>query len=102
MTDQPREEAEAAQDALSGEEEALREVMLCKTIDDLLVLLTNLQERRVMLEGVKDPGLEHIIRRIQRQTDVERAVRIVREWFDGFRTDRTDEIRRLREAAEEP
>ncbi len=101
MTDQPREEAEAAQQALSGEEDALREVLLCKTIDELLTLLNGLQERRVALEGQKDPDLEQIIRDTQRQTSIDRAVRIVWEWFDRFRTDRIDEIRQLNAAAEE-
>ena len=65
-----------------------------------VVLLAGLQERRVALEGEKDPGLERIIHRIQRQTDVERGIRIVWEWFDGFQQDRADEIRRLKETPE--
>ena len=96
MTDRALDEAAAAQEALSGEEEALREVLLCQSIDDLLILLVGLQERRVALEGRKDPGLERIIHRVQRQTNIEHAIRTVREWFGRFRDDRAAEIRRLK------
>ncbi len=74
-------------------------MLLCKTIDELLALLSGLQERRVALEGQQDPDLERIIQQTQRQTNIDRAVRSVWEWFDSFRTDRIDEIRQLNAAA---
>ena len=95
MTERSLDEAAAAQEALRGEEEALRTLALCESIDDLLARLVGLQERRVVLEGQADPGLANIIRTIQRQTDIERAMHMVRAWFHSFHADRSAEIDHL-------